>query len=159
VQDICSSVAAFEGQIDSTCQILALFNTSWCLSLNPLHLQSLDKNCLGPLRKAYRTSLNLLLRREVRKLLSLLICLLILLLCFYFFFCFFLLSRLLKCLLSSLAVICTFKLVDICFLHLQTLKDMYHLFVYSSFPIKELLVEPSFKMNLSTLRSTFCWAV
>ncbi|CAN4105276.1 unnamed protein product [Withania somnifera] len=33
------------------------------------HLKSLDKNCLGPLRKAYCTSLNLLLRREVRKLL------------------------------------------------------------------------------------------
>jgi len=29
------------------------------------HLQSLDKNCLGPLRKAYCSSLNLLLRREV----------------------------------------------------------------------------------------------
>lgn len=27
--------------------------------------QSLDKNCLGPLRKAYCNSLNLLLRREV----------------------------------------------------------------------------------------------
>nr|XP_016514115.1 PREDICTED: exocyst complex component SEC3A-like isoform X1 [Nicotiana tabacum] len=32
------------------------------------HLKSLDKNSLGPLRKAYCTSLNLLLRREVRKL-------------------------------------------------------------------------------------------
>ncbi|XP_059289684.1 exocyst complex component SEC3A-like isoform X1 [Lycium ferocissimum] len=30
------------------------------------HLKSLDKNCLGPLRKAYCTSLNLLLRREAR---------------------------------------------------------------------------------------------
>ncbi|RDX88147.1 Exocyst complex component SEC3A, partial [Mucuna pruriens] len=29
------------------------------------HLKSLDKNCLGPLRKAYCSSLNLLLRREV----------------------------------------------------------------------------------------------
>lgn len=29
------------------------------------HMQSLDKNCLGPLRKAYCSSLNLLLRREV----------------------------------------------------------------------------------------------
>jgi hypothetical protein len=28
--------------------------------------QSLDKNCLGPLRKAYCSSLNLLLRREVK---------------------------------------------------------------------------------------------
>ncbi|KAI8011808.1 Exocyst complex component SEC3A [Camellia lanceoleosa] len=28
------------------------------------HLKSLDKNCLGPLRKAYCTSLNLLLRHE-----------------------------------------------------------------------------------------------
>ncbi|KNA03776.1 hypothetical protein SOVF_205820 isoform B [Spinacia oleracea] len=32
------------------------------------HLKSLDKNCLGPLRKAYCSSLNLLLRREVRRL-------------------------------------------------------------------------------------------
>ncbi|KAK4342559.1 hypothetical protein RND71_038375 [Anisodus tanguticus] len=31
------------------------------------HLKSLDKNCLGPLRKAYCTSLNLLLRREARE--------------------------------------------------------------------------------------------
>ncbi|KAM3309222.1 exocyst complex component SEC3A isoform X1 [Capsicum chacoense] len=31
------------------------------------HLRSLDKNCLGPLRKAYCTSLNLLLRREARE--------------------------------------------------------------------------------------------
>ncbi|XP_015167202.1 exocyst complex component SEC3A-like isoform X2 [Solanum tuberosum] len=31
------------------------------------HLESLDKNCLGPLRKAYCTSLNLLLRREARE--------------------------------------------------------------------------------------------
>ncbi|KAJ4963764.1 hypothetical protein NE237_023703 [Protea cynaroides] len=30
------------------------------------HLKSLDKNCLGPLRKAYCSSLNLLLRREAR---------------------------------------------------------------------------------------------
>ncbi|XP_042509013.1 exocyst complex component SEC3A-like isoform X3 [Macadamia integrifolia] len=30
------------------------------------HLKSLDKNCLGPLRKAYCGSLNLLLRREAR---------------------------------------------------------------------------------------------
>ncbi|KAG4962411.1 hypothetical protein JHK84_039508 [Glycine max] len=29
------------------------------------HLKSLDKNCLGPLRKAYCSSLNLLLRREM----------------------------------------------------------------------------------------------
>lgn len=33
----------------------------------PWHVQSLDKNCLGPLRKAYCGSLNLLLRREVRE--------------------------------------------------------------------------------------------
>ncbi|KAI6688927.1 hypothetical protein NL676_025755 [Syzygium grande] len=31
------------------------------------HLKSLDKNCLGPLRKAYCNSLNLLLRREARE--------------------------------------------------------------------------------------------
>ncbi|XAR61815.1 hypothetical protein NMG60_11016338 [Bertholletia excelsa] len=31
------------------------------------HLKSLDRNCLGPLRKAYCTSLNLLLRREARE--------------------------------------------------------------------------------------------
>ncbi|KAK4387568.1 Exocyst complex component SEC3A [Sesamum angolense] len=31
------------------------------------HLKSLDKNCLGPLRKAYCSSLNLLLRREARE--------------------------------------------------------------------------------------------
>lgn len=31
------------------------------------HLKSLDKNCLGSLRKAYCTSLNLLLRREARE--------------------------------------------------------------------------------------------
>ncbi|XP_074273552.1 exocyst complex component SEC3A-like [Silene latifolia] len=31
------------------------------------HLKSLDKNCLGPLRKAYSSSLNLLLRREARE--------------------------------------------------------------------------------------------
>ncbi|XP_040997299.1 exocyst complex component SEC3A-like [Juglans microcarpa x Juglans regia] len=31
------------------------------------HLKSLDKNCLGPLRKAYCISLNLLLRREARE--------------------------------------------------------------------------------------------
>ncbi|CAH9054369.1 unnamed protein product [Cuscuta europaea] len=31
------------------------------------HLKSLDKNCLVPLRKAYCTSLNLLLRREARE--------------------------------------------------------------------------------------------
>nr|XP_043636550.1 exocyst complex component SEC3A-like [Erigeron canadensis] len=31
------------------------------------HLKSLDKNCLGPLRKAYCMSLNLLLRREARE--------------------------------------------------------------------------------------------
>ncbi|CAN4084803.1 unnamed protein product [Withania somnifera] len=31
------------------------------------HLRSLDKNCLAPLRKAYCTSLNLLLRREARE--------------------------------------------------------------------------------------------
>ncbi|KAK8943335.1 Exocyst complex component SEC3A [Platanthera guangdongensis] len=31
------------------------------------HLKSLDKNCLGPLRKAYCHSINLLLRREVRE--------------------------------------------------------------------------------------------
>ncbi|XP_020592112.1 exocyst complex component SEC3A-like isoform X2 [Phalaenopsis equestris] len=31
------------------------------------HLKSLDKNCLGPLRKAYCHSLNLLLRREARE--------------------------------------------------------------------------------------------
>lgn len=31
------------------------------------HLKSLDKNCLGPLRKAYCGSLNLLLRREARE--------------------------------------------------------------------------------------------
>ncbi|GMP81167.1 hypothetical protein CsSME_00035968 [Camellia sinensis var. sinensis] len=31
------------------------------------HMKSLDKNCLGPLRKAYCTSLNLLLRREARE--------------------------------------------------------------------------------------------
>ncbi|KAK1353934.1 hypothetical protein POM88_052299 [Heracleum sosnowskyi] len=30
------------------------------------HLKSLDNNCQGPLRKAYCSSLNLLLRREVR---------------------------------------------------------------------------------------------
>ncbi|KAM0035378.1 putative exocyst complex component Sec3 [Helianthus debilis subsp. tardiflorus] len=30
-------------------------------------MQSLDKNCLGPLRKAYCSSLNLLLRREARE--------------------------------------------------------------------------------------------
>ena len=34
-------------------------------ALLSLHSQSLDKNCLGPLRKAYCSSLNLLLRREV----------------------------------------------------------------------------------------------
>ncbi|KAL2454988.1 Exocyst complex component SEC3A [Abeliophyllum distichum] len=33
------------------------------------HLKSLDKNCLGPLRKAYCSSLNLLLRRRVQTLL------------------------------------------------------------------------------------------
>ncbi|URE40592.1 hypothetical protein MUK42_17420 [Musa troglodytarum] len=32
-----------------------------------LHIKSLDKNCLGPLRKAYCHSLNLLLRREARE--------------------------------------------------------------------------------------------
>ncbi|MBA0624104.1 hypothetical protein Godav_009504 [Gossypium davidsonii] len=32
-----------------------------------LHLKSLDKNCLRPLRKAYCSSLNLLLRREARE--------------------------------------------------------------------------------------------
>ncbi|KAA8537681.1 hypothetical protein F0562_027329 [Nyssa sinensis] len=31
------------------------------------HLKNLDKNCLGPLRKAYCNSLNLLLRREARE--------------------------------------------------------------------------------------------
>ncbi|KAM7260164.1 hypothetical protein ACFE04_015905 [Oxalis oulophora] len=31
------------------------------------HLKTLDKNCLGPLRKAYCSSLNLLLRREARE--------------------------------------------------------------------------------------------
>ncbi|KAL6012448.1 Exocyst complex component S3A [Asimina triloba] len=31
------------------------------------HLKSLDKNCMGPLRKAYCSSLNLLLRREARE--------------------------------------------------------------------------------------------
>ncbi|XP_058192880.1 exocyst complex component SEC3A [Rhododendron vialii] len=31
------------------------------------HLKSLDRNCLGPLRKAYCSSLNLLLRREARE--------------------------------------------------------------------------------------------
>ncbi|XP_020102760.1 exocyst complex component SEC3A-like isoform X2 [Ananas comosus] len=31
------------------------------------HIKSLDKNCLGPLRKAYCHSLNLLLRREARE--------------------------------------------------------------------------------------------
>ncbi|XP_058081766.1 exocyst complex component SEC3A-like [Magnolia sinica] len=31
------------------------------------HLKSLDKNCMGPLRKAYCHSLNLLLRREARE--------------------------------------------------------------------------------------------
>ncbi|KAA8528602.1 hypothetical protein F0562_035957 [Nyssa sinensis] len=31
------------------------------------HLKNLDKNCLGPLRKAYCSSLNLLLRREARE--------------------------------------------------------------------------------------------
>ncbi|KAL7111738.1 hypothetical protein ACP275_05G108300 [Erythranthe tilingii] len=31
------------------------------------HMKSLDKNCLGPLRKAYCGSLNLLLRREARE--------------------------------------------------------------------------------------------
>ncbi|XP_044475842.1 exocyst complex component SEC3A [Mangifera indica] len=31
------------------------------------HLKSLDKNCLGPLRKSYCSSLNLLLRREARE--------------------------------------------------------------------------------------------
>ncbi|KAJ8645555.1 hypothetical protein MRB53_007303 [Persea americana] len=31
------------------------------------HLKSLDRNCLGPLRKAYCQSLNLLLRREARE--------------------------------------------------------------------------------------------
>ncbi|XP_038983629.1 exocyst complex component SEC3A-like isoform X2 [Phoenix dactylifera] len=31
------------------------------------HIKSLDKNCLGPLRKAYCHSFNLLLRREVRE--------------------------------------------------------------------------------------------
>ncbi|KAL3505243.1 hypothetical protein ACH5RR_035084 [Cinchona calisaya] len=31
------------------------------------HLKCLDKNCLGPLRKAYCSSLNLLLRREARE--------------------------------------------------------------------------------------------
>ncbi|XP_059637425.1 exocyst complex component SEC3A-like [Cornus florida] len=31
------------------------------------HLKSLDKNCLGPMRKAYCSSLNLLLRREARE--------------------------------------------------------------------------------------------
>ncbi|GMI88119.1 exocyst complex component sec3A [Hibiscus trionum] len=31
------------------------------------HLKSLDKSCLGPLRKAYCSSLNLLLRREARE--------------------------------------------------------------------------------------------
>ncbi|KAF9687612.1 hypothetical protein SADUNF_Sadunf02G0111400 [Salix dunnii] len=31
------------------------------------HLKSLDKNCLGPLRKAYCSSLSLLLRREARE--------------------------------------------------------------------------------------------
>ncbi|KAF4377464.1 hypothetical protein F8388_024955 [Cannabis sativa] len=31
------------------------------------HLKSLDNNCLGPLRKAYCSSLNLLLRREARE--------------------------------------------------------------------------------------------
>ncbi|KAK8923924.1 Exocyst complex component SEC3A [Platanthera zijinensis] len=31
------------------------------------HLKSLDKNCLGPLRKAYCHSINLLLRREARE--------------------------------------------------------------------------------------------
>ncbi|KAL8225763.1 hypothetical protein R6Q57_018320 [Mikania cordata] len=31
------------------------------------HLKSLDQNCLGPLRKAYCSSLNLLLRREARE--------------------------------------------------------------------------------------------
>nr|KAJ0188233.1 hypothetical protein LSAT_V11C900477460 [Lactuca sativa] len=33
----------------------------------PLDIKSLDKNCLGPLRKAYCSSLNLLLRREARE--------------------------------------------------------------------------------------------
>lgn len=38
------------------------------LNFPPFYLlQSLDKNCLGPLRKAYCISLNLLLRREVSK--------------------------------------------------------------------------------------------
>uniref|UniRef100_A0A7N1A6G1 Exocyst complex component Sec3 PIP2-binding N-terminal domain-containing protein n=1 Tax=Kalanchoe fedtschenkoi TaxID=63787 RepID=A0A7N1A6G1_KALFE len=31
------------------------------------HLKNLDKNCLGPLRKAYCSSLNLLIRREARE--------------------------------------------------------------------------------------------
>ncbi|KAK4490349.1 hypothetical protein RD792_001025 [Penstemon davidsonii] len=31
------------------------------------HLKSLDKNCLGPLRKAYCSSMNLLLRKEARE--------------------------------------------------------------------------------------------
>lgn len=44
----------------------------WHCSLTSflLLLQSLDKNCLAPLRKAYCSSLNLLLRREVRHNLS-----------------------------------------------------------------------------------------
>ena len=81
MQDICTPSEAFKGLIMDDLQFL--LRVQFCayiyiyiyielislfppLIIFPLNLQILDKNCLGPLRKAYCSSLNLLLRREVR---------------------------------------------------------------------------------------------
>lgn len=57
----------------TSCPIIKIISC-WSLfdpPVFPWNLQSLDRNCLGPLRKAYCSSLNLLLRREVWKINSL----------------------------------------------------------------------------------------
>lgn len=65
MQNVCSSFATLKGKPEKWGVIKNNLNAvPWLMS--PFFLQSLDKNCLGPLRKAYCSSLNLLLRREVR---------------------------------------------------------------------------------------------
>ncbi|XP_024973456.1 exocyst complex component SEC3A-like isoform X1 [Cynara cardunculus var. scolymus] len=70
-QDLCSPVATLEGQLTYKLQLsilmFFLLTNIMFRILFTCYVQSLDKNCLGPLRKAYCSSLNLLLRREARE--------------------------------------------------------------------------------------------
>ena len=69
MQDICSpsttSKGHFETAVNFKCYAKFFFFSFLSYYFTCLNVQSLDKNCLGSLRKAYCGSLNLLLRREV----------------------------------------------------------------------------------------------